>query len=78
MGIDEHSPHRAQAALEHLLLERANEGHVFIPNAELVQMCRSRFDLPEDLLTGGGGKSAEGGADRTGWRGCVPSGPLSC
>ena len=51
MGIDEHSPHRAQAALEHLLLEQADEGHVFSPNAELVQMCQSRFDLPEDLLT---------------------------
>ena len=51
MGIDEHSPHRAQAALEHLLLERAGEGHVFTPDAELVQMCQSRFDLPEDLLT---------------------------
>ena len=51
MGIDEHSPHRAQAALEHLLLERASEGHVFTPNAELVQECRGRFDLPEELLT---------------------------
>ena len=51
MGIDEHSPHRAQAALEHLLLEQAGEGHVFIPNSELVQMCQSRFDLPEELLT---------------------------
>ena len=34
MGIDEHSPHRAQAALEHLLLEQAGEGHVFTPDAE--------------------------------------------
>ena len=51
MGIDEHSPHRAQAALEHLLLEQADEGHVFIPDAELVQMCHSRFDLPEGLVT---------------------------
>ena len=50
MGIDEHSPHRAEAALEHLLLERAGEGHVFSPNAELVQMCQHRYDLPEDLL----------------------------
>ena len=50
MGIDEHSPHRAQAALEHLLLERASEGHVFTPNAELVHECRTRFDLPEELL----------------------------
>ena len=51
MGIDEHSPHRAQAALEHLLLERADEGHVFTPNTELVQMCQNRFDIPEELLT---------------------------
>ena len=51
MGIDEHSPHRAQAALEHLLLEQADEGHVFTPGTELVQMCQSRFDIPEDLLT---------------------------
>ncbi len=50
MGIDEHSPHRAQAALEHLLLEQAGEGHVFTPNAELVQMCQSRFDISEGLL----------------------------
>ena len=59
MGIDEHSPHRAQAALEHLLLERAGEGHVFVPNAELLDLCQSRFDLPEDLLTGAVG-SLEG------------------
>ena len=51
MGIDEHSPHRAQAALEHLLLEQAGEGHVFVPNAELLDLCQSRFDLPEHLLT---------------------------
>ena len=50
MGIDEHSPYRAQTALEHLLLEQAGEGHVFTPNAELVQMCQSRFDLPGELL----------------------------
>ena len=51
MGIDEHSPYRAQAALEHLLLEQAGEGHVFTPNEELVQLCQNRYDLPEELLT---------------------------
>ena len=61
MGIDEHSPHRAQAALEYLLLERANEGHVFTPNAELVQMCRGRFDLPEELLTAAVGSLRKAG-----------------
>ena len=50
MGVDEHSPHRAQAALEHLLLEQADEGHVFTPDAELVQLCQSRYDIPEELL----------------------------
>ena len=61
MGIDEHSPHRAQAALEHLLLEQAGEGHVFTPNAELVQECRTRFDLPEDLLTAAVGSLRKAG-----------------
>ena len=61
MGIDEHSPHRAQAALEHLLLERAGEGHVFTPKAELVQMCQSRFDLPEELLTAAVGSLRKAG-----------------
>ena len=61
MGIDEHSPHRAQAALEHLLLERAGEGHVFTPNAELIQMCQSRFDLPEELLTAAVGSLRKAG-----------------
>ena len=61
LGIDEHSPHRAQAALEHLLLERADEGHVFTPNAELVQECRSRFDLPEELLTAAVGSLRKAG-----------------
>ena len=51
MGIDEHSPYRAQAALEHLLLEQADEGHVFTPGADLVQLCQQRYDLPEELLT---------------------------
>ena len=61
MGIDEHSPHRAQAALEHLLLERAGEGHVFTPNAELVDLCQSRFDLPEELLTAAVGSLRKAG-----------------
>ena len=61
MGIDEHSLHRAQAALEHLLLEQAGEGHVFTPNAELVQECRTRFDLPEELLTAAVGSLREAG-----------------
>ena len=61
MRIDEHSPRRAQAALEYLLLERAGEGHVFTPNAELVQMCQSRFDLPEELLTAAVGSLRKAG-----------------
>ncbi len=51
MGIDEHSPHRAQAALEHLLLERAGEGHVFVPIAEPIDLCQNRLDIPGELLT---------------------------
>ena len=61
MGIDEHSPHRAQAALEHLLLEQAGEGHVFTPEAELVQMCKERYDIPEELLSAAVGNLREAG-----------------
>ena len=61
MGIDEHSPHRAQAALEHLLLERAGEGHVFTPIGELVELCQSRFDIPEDLLNAAVGDLRQAG-----------------
>ncbi len=61
MGIDEHSPHRAQAALEHLLLEQAGEGHVFTPSAELIELCQTRFDLPGDLLTAAVGILREAG-----------------
>ena len=61
MGIDEHSPHRALAALEHLLLEQADEGHVFTPEAELVQMCKERYDIPVELLLGAVGNLREAG-----------------
>ena len=61
MGIDEHSPHRAQATLEHLLLERAGEGHVFVPNAELLDLCQSRYDIPEELLRVAVGSLREAG-----------------
>ena len=61
MGIDEHSPQRAQAALEHLLLEQAGEGHVFTPSAELIELCQTRFDIPGDLLTAAVGSLREAG-----------------
>ena len=50
MGIDEHSPHRAQAALEHLLHEEADEGHAFAWIAGLTGSCRQQFDMPQELL----------------------------
>ena len=46
MGIDEHSPHRAQAALEHLLLESAGEGDAFVPDAELVRCAKAVSTSP--------------------------------
>ena len=61
MGIDEHSPHRAQAALEHLLLEQADEGHVFTPDAGLIELCQSRYDIPEELLLAALGTLQESG-----------------
>ena len=61
MGIDEHSPHRAQAALEHLLLEQAGEGHVFTPIGELLDLCQNRFDIPEGLLNAAVGDLRQAG-----------------
>ena len=43
------------------MLERADEGHVFTPNAELVQMCQQRYDLPEDLLAAAVGSLRKAG-----------------
>ena len=50
MGIDEHSPHRAQAALDHLLHEEADEGHAFAWIAGFTGSCRQEFDMPQELL----------------------------
>lgn len=50
MGIDPHSPFRAQAALEYTLSELADEGHVFAPIDELLPACIERVELPEAVL----------------------------
>ena len=65
MGIDEHSPHRAQAALEHLLLEQADEGHVFTPGRAGPDVSTA-LRPPRRAADGGGGRFAEGGTDRAG------------
>jgi exodeoxyribonuclease V alpha subunit len=53
LGIDPHSPFRAQAALEHTLSELADEGHVYAPVQELISACIERVELPEELLLEG-------------------------
>ena len=53
MGMDLHSPFRAQAAIEYTLNELAGEGHMFVPLNELVAASIERVDLPEDLLLKG-------------------------
>ncbi len=53
MGLDPHSPFRAQAALQHTLGELTDEGHVYVPATELVEACMERVELPEPLLLAG-------------------------
>jgi len=53
IGIDPLSPFRAQAALEHMLNELADDGHVYSPAPELVAACGKEVDIPEGLLDDG-------------------------
>jgi exodeoxyribonuclease V alpha subunit len=50
IGIDPASPLRAQAALEHVLSELADEGHVFVPSQDLITAARQRLELSEERL----------------------------
>jgi exodeoxyribonuclease V alpha subunit len=51
MGIDPHSPFRAQAAIEYTLSELADQGHMYAPLEELLSDCAQRVDIPEEILT---------------------------
>jgi exodeoxyribonuclease V alpha subunit len=51
MGIDLHSPFRAQAAIEYSLNELASQGHMYAPREELIIDCTERVDIPEEILT---------------------------
>ena len=53
MGMDPHSPFRAQAVVEYTLNELASDGHMFAPLNELVAACIERVELPEVLLLEG-------------------------
>ena len=50
IGIPRDSPFRAQAALEHTLMELADEGHVFSPKDELIAAGVERVELSEEIL----------------------------
>lgn len=51
IGIPLDSPYRAQAALEHTLMELSDEGHVFSPMDELIAAGIERVELSKELLT---------------------------
>ncbi|MDP6452678.1 MAG: ATP-dependent RecD-like DNA helicase [SAR202 cluster bacterium] len=50
MGIDPHSPFRAQAAIEYTLSQLADQGHMYAPMEELISDCAQRVDIPEEIL----------------------------
>ena len=51
IGIPRDSPYRAQAAMEHTLMELADGGHVFSPMDELIAAGVERVELSEEILT---------------------------
>src|SRR4051794_27694994 len=55
MGLDEHSPQRAQAALRHVLKEAADHGHCAVPEATLIADTQDLTGIPDDLLRAAAG-----------------------
>lgn len=78
MGIDEHSPHRAQAALEHLLLEQARRGTRLHPRRRAGPAVSTPLRHPRGPADGRVGNLAGDRTDRAGGRGCLSQGPPRC
>lgn len=52
LGIDRRAPQRAEAGVLHVLGEAAEEGHVFLPRAELVVRAEKLLELEGALIAG--------------------------
>ncbi len=52
LGVPKDSPLRAQAGVVHVLHALADEGHVYVPEEELLQEAQTTLEIPRDLLPG--------------------------
>lgn len=50
LGLEEHSPLRAQAVVRHLLKEAIHEGHCAVPEEELLHKSAEVADIPPDIV----------------------------
>lgn len=53
LGIGDDHPGRARAAIDYLLAAAADEGHVYLPRAELLARCEAELTVPADAAAGG-------------------------
>ena len=52
LGVDTESPNRVKAGIKYVLSEKADDGHVFLHNDELISACQDMLDLSTDSIEG--------------------------
>ncbi len=50
LGVPSDSPLRAQAGIIHVLHELADDGHVYVPEADLLRQAETTLEIPRGLL----------------------------
>lgn len=50
LGVDSESPNRVQAGIKYVLSEKADDGHVFLYNDELISACQDMLNLSTDAI----------------------------
>ncbi len=53
LGVDKDSPHRVQAGIKYVLSQKADEGHVFQHQTELITACQTMLELAPIAIDAG-------------------------
>ena len=53
LGIDKDAPHRVQAGIKYVLSQKADEGHVFQHNGELIEACQTMLEQDPEAIEEG-------------------------
>jgi exodeoxyribonuclease V alpha subunit len=59
LGVSKESPMRAEAGIQYVLHQLADEGHVFFPLEPLIEECRKILDLEGDVIRQAAGGAAQ-------------------